>query len=1432
MNNRCFPPVTGLYDPTHERDACGIGLVADLNNHASSRRVVELAIGALERLSHRGASGGDPDTGDGAGILTAIPHAFFAGVLPETLPGPGRYAVAMIFGRRHPGMEILLREEGLSLAAWREVPTRPEAIGRAARESRPEIHQAFVTAGNLEPGAFDRALFIARRRIEKQCGILFCSFSRTSIVYKGLLQAAQLARFYPDLADPAFTSPLALVHQRYSTNTFPAWHLAHPFRYLAHNGEINTIKGNLNHLHAREPLFDSPLFGPKLRDCLPLMDGGESDSAALDRMAELLALAGRSLPHAMLMLMPQAWGPKYYMGNDVRAFFEYHSGLMEPWDGPAAVAFSDGITAGALLDRNGLRPARYTLTRDNLFILASEAGVVDVPAAETARRGRLRPGEMIWCNLPNHRLVFDREIKETLARAKPYRRWLEENRATLRARPEAEPKPRDLHTDLWRFHWSREDLERIVAPMSETGHEPIGSMGNDAALAVLSPQKPLLYTFFKQLFAQVTNPPIDPIREALVMSLRTTIGNPGNILAETPAHARLVTLPRPTLTDSDLRGLGGTTLPLAWSHDLERELNELALSAVSHVRHGERILILSDRDLPEGALPIPALAAAGAVNRALVEHGLRPSAGIIVQSGEVREVMHVALLLGFGATAVHPWLALACVENPENYLRAIDRGLLKIMSKMGISTLRSYRGAQIFEAVGLDQTVIDACFPGTASRMGGLTFPVIAEAIRSRLASPPGPLLRSGGDYAFRHDGENHLWSPRTLALFRQAVQEGDPEKYRAYADLINKQGRAACTLRSLFGFRSAGRVPIEAVESVDSILTHFVSGAMSLGSLSPEAHEAIAIAMNRLGAMSNCGEGGEDPAREGNRASAIRQVASGRFGVTVSYLAGAKELQIKMAQGAKPGEGGQLPGHKVDAGIARVRHSTPGVTLISPPPHHDIYSIEDLAQLISDLRSANPSARISVKLVSEAGIGAVAAGVAKAAADLILVSGHDGGTGASPLSSIKHAGLPWEIGLAETQQTLVLNNLRGRVKLQVDGQLKTGRDVVIGALLGAEEFGFATTLLVCLGCVMMRKCHDNTCPAGIATQDPDLRRCFKGKPRYIENFLRFLAEEVRELLAELGLRSLKEAVGRADLLDTGPALAFFRDRNLDFSRIFTRPAGGPEAFQAAPPREPDYDSLHILPKLGAALRTGEPAVLNLLIGNTGRSCGAALSGEIARRFGPKGLPEGTIDINLTGCAGQSFGAFLAPGVTLTLTGEANDFVGKGLSGGTLVVKAPEGVPFDPAENVIAGNVVGYGATSGRVFLGGQAGERFAIRNSGMTLVLEGGGDHGCEYMTGGRVVALGEVGVNFGAGMSGGIAYVYDRRGDFDLRCNLATVELESVPAGSGSEAELLDLIGEHACLTGSLRARGILANWREERARFVKIFPIEYKRMLQRKD
>lgn len=1469
MNNddrQRFPVADqGLYSFQNEHDACGVGLVANINNIASHEIVVK-GTTVLKRLMHRGAAGGDPETGDGAGLLMSMPDDFFRKEIPN-LPPRGRYGVAMVFGNRglEDGIIRIVEQEGGKVFLVRDVPCDATKIGRAARETCPLIRQYFVQpAPEWDQGKFERKLYVMRRLIEKnEPEAYVCSMSSRSIVYKGLLLATQLENFYLDLRDPEFKSPLCLVHQRYSTNTFPTWNLAHPFRYLAHNGEINTLRGNRNALKAREPFLASDLFGDDMKKLLPLISDGQSDSASLDNMFELLTASGRDLCHAMLMLIPQAWGKKYYMGTDVRAFFEYHSALMEPWDGPATVAFSDGVNAGAILDRNGLRPARYTLCDDGTFVLASETGVLDLENAHVVRKGRLKPGEIIYLDLENHRILDDAEIKSRAARRRPYRRWVKENRLDVSGLFQ-EITPAELSDDILLkqkfFGYSREDIEILIRPMAESGKEPVGSMGNDAALAVLSEKPQLLFNYFKQLFAQVTNPPIDPIREELVMSLMTYIGNQGNILSEGPEYARLVKLTRPVLTDDELNrirnldaeGFSTKTLSIGFPADGDGEallhaISNLERAAVSAVRDdAAKILILSDRNLGPNEAAIPSLLATSAVNRALTAAGLRPETGLIVESGEVREVMHFALLIGYGATAINPYLALQTVSDlcatgklavspviaAGNYIRAVDKGLLKIMSKMGISTLRSYRSGQIFEAIGLNSKLIDVFFPGTASRIGGIGFDEIAGEANARAKAAResvSPLLPDGGVYKFRKNGEQHLWTPDSLAAFRQAVQTGDYARFKDYSRMIDDQAHHLCTLRGLFEFADTTPIPIDEVESVESIIRRFVTGAMSLGSISPEAHEAIAVAMNSLGAMSNSGEGGENAERFGtNKCSAIKQVASGRFGVTIHYLRNARDIQIKMAQGAKPGEGGQLPGHKVNEFVAKIRHSTPGVTLISPPPHHDIYSIEDLAQLIFDLRCANPSARVSVKLVSEVGVGTVAAGVAKAHADVVLIAGHDGGTGASPLTSIKHAGLPWELGLVETQQTLVLNRLRDRIKIQVDGQMKTGRDVVVAALLGAEEFGFATTVLVCLGCVMMRQCHSNTCPVGVATQDPELRKRFAGKPEYVVNFMRFIAQETRELLARLGLRSLDEACGRSDLLRVNKAIDFYKSRNLDFSRIFHTVTGPALHFNADAQHEPleNFDRREIFPHVKL---DGTPQTLESAVRNTDRTVGAELSGQVVELYGEQGLPEDTVQISLQGVAGQSFGAFLAPGVTLRLEGEANDFVGKGISGGKIVVKTPRDAKFAAEENVIAGNVIGYGGTSGKIFLNGLAGERFAIRNSGVTLVAEGIGDHGCEYMTGGRVVILGRVGVNFAAGMTGGVAYVYDERGHFDLSCNMDSVDLESVEPGSEDEAELKAIIEAHRAETGSAKAGRILDDWINMRPKFVKIMPVEYRRALK---
>ncbi len=1513
----------GLYRSEYEHDACGVGMVANLSGEAS-HDIVEKGMTILKRLMHRGATGNDPETGDGAGLLMKIPRGFFNKILAAKnakVAEPGEsFGIAMIFGAEgeEKTIETVVKDEGCKVLAWRDVPINPDAIGHDARTVLPRIRQLFIATKNTEntkdmeykelcdlcdrcgknpEASFERRLYIVRRQIEKATKSTYvCSCSSRTIVYKGLLLATQIERFYPDLSDPDFVSPFAIVHQRYSTNTFPSWELAHPFRAIAHNGEINALKGNLNALAAREASLASDLFGDELKKLLPVVHGGQSDSASLDNAFELLVAAGRDAPHAMLMLIPQAWGAKYHMGHDVRAFYEYHSALMEPWDGPAAVAFTDGIGLGATLDRNGLRPARWTLTKDGLFVLASETGVLDIPSEAVARHGRLKPGSILWLDLERHRLMEDAEVKTTYARRRPYRRWVKEKHIPVTGLfTEIVPSKVDgsLLNDQLRFGWTREDIDLVIRPMAETGHEPVGAMGNDAALASLSKKPRTLFDYFHQLFAQVTNPPIDPIREELVMSIMTYIGNQGNILAETPEHARLVKMTRPVLTDDEIARLRNIpdfpakTLSLAFDGGLKAALDALAANALDAAKSGAKILILSDKakDARQGTSDgmsrlasdvsrptIPSLLAVAAINKALSEAGLRPSVGIVVESGEVREVHHFAVLLGFGATAINPYLALETVAEigkddmvkaAANYVTAVCKGLMKIMSKMGISTLRSYRSARIFEAIGLGPKIMREYFGGVTSPVGGLELEDIENIVargswlaaragenhesRTTNHEPRTTTLPPGGEYRLRKEGEEHIWSPQRLVDFRESVRHNDFARFKRYTDSIDNE--SGVTLRSQLEFKVEGRetrdveatrptstvsrqgIPLEEVESVDSIVKRFVGGAMSLGSLSPEAHETIALALNGMGLMSNSGEGGENPERFGtDKNSAIKQVASGRFGVTIEYLRSAKDLQIKLAQGAKPGEGGQLPAHKVNEFVARLRHAKPGTTLISPPPHHDIYSIEDLAQLIYDLQCANPEARVSVKLVSEAGVGTIAAGVAKAHADVVVISGFDGGTGAAPLTSMKHAGLPWEPGLAEAHQTLIKNNLRGRVKLQVDGQLRTGRDIVIGALLGADEFAFGTSMLVSLGCVQCRNCNLNCCPVGIATQKEELRCKFAGKPEHLQTYFRFLAEEVREHLAALGLRSLAEARGRADLLVAKEGSRF------DFSAILS-PMSVAECRMSRNNRQPtidNYDFRELIP----AVEKGE-TVLDRKIANCDRSVGAALSGHLAAmalKHEPRVTShEPRITVNFTGVAGQSFGAFLARGVTFNLRGEANDYIGKSLSGGVITI-APQPIveklgveklessnsaTFQPEDNVVAGNVIAYGATSGSIFVNGQAGERFGIRNSGATLVVEGVGDHGCEYMTGGKVLVLGPTGVNFGAGMTGGVAYVLDETGDFDLRCNLDSIDLAGVKSGTDDERELLELIREHLARTASPLAERIVADWPAYRPKFVKVVP-----------
>jgi glutamate synthase domain-containing protein 2/glutamate synthase domain-containing protein 1/glutamate synthase domain-containing protein 3 len=1496
LNAAGDPAAEGLYDPLYERDSCGVGFVAALDAVPRMNLVTD-AIRVLINLEHRGAVGGDKSTGDGAGLLLGMPDVFLRRECQKAgmaLPMVGEYGVAMLFLPSDPQVADSCRRvceqvcalEGVRGLGWRQVPVRPEGLGDFARLTMPAFAQFFVERGSLDTAAFERKLVIIRRTAERQIAqwkdvdasqFYVASFSALTLVYKGMLTGTQLKSFFPDLTDPDFTSAFAIVHQRYSTNTLPNWKLAQPFRLLAHNGEINTLRGNANRMRARQAVLKSKLLGDDLRKFFPVIDETGSDSAQVDNVLELLTAAGRSLPHAAMMMVPEAWGAKFHMSEDKRAFYEYHSAMMEPWDGPAALVFTDGRYIGAVLDRNGLRPARYTLTADGLIVLASETGVLDLAPADVRYCGRLQPGRMLLLDLEQHRIVPDREIKAAISRRKPYRHWVKDNRIELRGlgMPSEVPAapPDELRAKQQAFGYSEEELKMLIGPMAAQGQEAVGSMGNDVPLAVLSKTPQLLFAYFKQLFAQVTNPPIDPLREELVMSLMSYIGHERNLLEETPEHCRMLKLHHPVLTPEDMVRLRGTDnpdirpvdLPMLFPRGsggvgLRQALDELFARAAAAIRDGAVLLLLTDRGMDREHAPIPALLAASGLHHFLIREGLRTQAGIIVESGEVREVIHVAMAIAFGANAVCPHVALSTVRalaeqgllSPavtpnaavDHYIAAVKKGLLKTLSRMGISTIRSFLGSQIFEAVGLGPALIERYFTGTASRVGGIDLDDLATETQRRhevafpAAGGPAPALPIGGNYHTRQGGERHLWTPAVISALQQAVRRDDYRLFQEYCRGINDQSSQRITLRSLTRFTAGAPVPIDEVEAVDRIVPRFVVSAMSFGSISKEAHEAIAIAMNHLGARSNSGEGGEDPARYrhvngDNKMSRVKQVASGRFGVTLEYLTHADELQIKMAQGAKPGEGGQLPGHKVSADIARVRHTTPGVTLISPPPHHDIYSIEDLAQLIYDLKCVNPTARVSVKLVSEVGVGTIAAGVAKARADMVLIAGHDGGTGASPLTAIKHAGLPWELGLAETQQALRLNGLRDKIRIQVDGQLRTGRDLAIAALLGAEEFGFATVALVSLGCVMMRKCHSNTCPVGVATQDPRLRARFCGRPEHVERFFRFLAQDFREVMAELGFRSVDEMIGHSERLAFEPAADHPKTAHLDFSRLLRRP----DRPDQLPLRCLRPDALEpvacfddeLIGKCRKAIDGKGTVSLKLPIRNTQRTVGARLSQEVARRHGPRGLADGTIDLTFVGSAGQSFGAFLAPGLALTVLGDVNDYLAKGMSGGRIVVRPNPASGFSAHESIIAGNVILYGATAGEVFLSGQAGERFAVRNSGATAVVEGVGDHGCEYMTGGTVVVLGGTGNNFAAGMSGGIAYVYDESGLFDTRCNLDMVDLESV--WSWEDQDVLNrLLTRHVELTGSERAKDILNSWENRLPYFVKVFPIDYRKALER--
>jgi glutamate synthase domain-containing protein 2/glutamate synthase domain-containing protein 1/glutamate synthase domain-containing protein 3 len=1484
------PKADGLYDPRYEHDACGVALVARLDN-VPVHEVVEKGLQAVENLEHRGATGADGRTGDGAGMLLQMPHAFFRANVDFELPEPGRYGVAVCFlpqdpkrrGKLEALLELNARIEGQVFLGWRDVPVNLDHVGETANATRPVMRQAIVEAGPGFQGdqdAFERKLYVIRRICELAAGpdLYIASFSSRTIVYKGMLVPDQVRGFFPDLTDEHMKSALALVHSRFSTNTFPSWPLAHPYRVIAHNGEINTLMGNVNWMRARESQLSSRLFGLDLQKIMPIVAPGNSDTATFDNVLELLMLAGRSLPHAVMMMIPEAYADRDDLPDHLKGFYAFHSCLMEPWDGPAAVAFTDGSVVGATLDRNGLRPGRWVETHDGLVILGSEAGLLPIKTEDVKRLGRLQPGKLFLVDLERHRIVEDEEVKRGVSTRQPYGEWYEQNTVHFDDLAEAHTTMTGLQPTRLRqlaFGFTQEDERVLIAPMAATGAEPIGSMGNDNALAVLSDKRPPLFNYFKQLFAQVTNPPIDPIRESIVMSLGTGIGGERNLLAETPEHAHKLILDQPILRNHELETLRivhdeifrAHTLDITWpisdgADGMRKALAKIQDDAHDAVADGVSVLILSDRQVGPKRAGIPSLLAIAAVHEHLVREGTRLRTGLVLESGEPREVHHMATLIGYGCGAINPYLLFDTVGDmvaggripgidnvdtaEKNIVKAIGKGLLKTISKMGISTIQSYCGAQIFEAVGLEKALIDRHFTGTASRIGGIGIDVLAKETLDRHASAypvdHEALLPVGGVYAWRREGEYHQWNPETIAMLQHSVRTSNGDgaaKYKEYADLVNDDASRRATLRGLMQFKTGAVEPIDIdeVEPASEIVKRFATGAMSLGSISRESHETLAIAMNRLGGKSNTGEGGEDPVRftpdpNGDlRRSAIKQVASGRFGVTIHYLVNSDQLQIKMAQGAKPGEGGQLPGHKVDAYIGGVRHTTPGVGLISPPPHHDIYSIEDLKQLIYDLRCANPRGQVSVKLVSEVGVGTVAAGVAKANADHVLIAGHDGGTGASPLSSIQAAGVPWEIGLAETQQTLLLNDLRSRIIVQTDGQLKTGRDVVIAAMLGADEMGFSTAPLIAAGCIMMRACHLNTCPVGIATQDPILRKRFKGTPEHVVNYFFFVAEETREIMASLGIRTMDELIGRSDLLEADGAIEHWKARGVDLSNILKQldlPEGTP-LHRIRPPDPVLEDALDwdLVEAARAAIDDGEPVEIEREIRNVNRCVGGILSSTIAAKHGDKGLPDGSIKVEFRGSAGQSFGGWLAAGVEFTLHGDANDYTGKGLSGGTLAVMPPDGAGYVAEENVLIGNTVLYGATSGKAFFRGLAGERFCVRNSGASAVIEGVGDHGCEYMTGGRVVVLGPTGRNFAAGMSGGLAFVLDEEGMFAGRCNPEMVN-QIEPLDEGDEIEVRALVAEHLERTASPVAQRVLDEWDALREHFVKIYPTDYKRVL----
>ena len=1499
MTQNGFPEKQGLYDPVQEHDACGVGFVANISGQ-KSHAIIRMGLEVLVNLTHRGAVGADPLTGDGAGLLMQLPDAFLrmeCQRLRIDLPPEGSYGVGMIFLPKDPQLQVsyqrhveqMIAEEGQLLLGWRPVPISPDAqIGYTTKASEPAIFQVFVGQRQKPEDAdelwLERKLFVIRRRIENAVlgygmedvkAFHIASMSSRTLLYKGMFLAEQVSAYYPDLSEPTVISAFAMVHQRYSTNTFPTWDLAQPFRMICHNGEINTLRGNINWMNARRSVLASPLFGESIKKLFPIVPEGISDSASFDRALEFLVLSGRSLPHAMMMMIPEAWENHQHMEPERKAFYQYHGSIMEPWDGPAAVAFADGRYIGATLDRNGLRPARYLVTKGGLCVMASEAGTVTFPPEEELYSGRLQPGRMFVIDLQQGRIIDDAEIKADIVARQPYQQWLDHNLLPIdRLAPGTDaPEERvSLRTREHVFGYSEEDLSLILAPMAQTGQEPTGSMGNDSALPVLSDRPVLLFNYFKQLFAQVTNPPIDPIREELVMSLFTQLGPTGNLLEESPEHVRRIWLPQPILTNGDLEKiraiahapLKAKTFSMLYDVEagpagLKDAMVRLCSDVSESLEEGVGLIILSDRGVNAQRVPLPSLLATSGVHHHMIRSGTRHRASILVETGEAREVSHFALLVGYGAGAINPYQAfdsltelthqnlLSEVMTPQKavtqYIKAINKGMLKIFSKMGISTLRSYCGAQIFEAVGLDHQVVERYFTGTVSRIEGVNLETIAkEGLRRHRRAFAGYVgqdgLDVGGEYKFRRGGERHMWTPHTIATLQRATRENDYALFKTFSRAIDDQSKALCTLRGLFRLKKLPTpLSLDEVEPASEIVKRFVTGAMSFGSISKEAHETLAIAMNRLGGQSNTGEGGEDPARfrprpNGDFArSSIKQVASGRFGVTSHYLVNANEMQIKIAQGAKPGEGGQLPGHKVNGVIAKIRNTTPGVTLISPPPHHDIYSIEDLAQLIFDLKNVNPKGRVSVKLVAEVGVGTVAAGVAKGHADMILISGGDGGTGASPISSIKHAGAPWELGLAETQQTLVLNDLRGRVRLQTDGQLRTGRDVVIAALLGAEEFGFSTAPLVVEGCVMMRKCHLGTCPVGVATQELALRKNFTGQPQHVVNYFYFIANEVREWMASIGFRRMDDMIGHVECIRVEQAVDHWKAQGLDFSAILRKPdVPANIATRCVQKQDHGIDTVLDLKLMDLAERAfdnKQSIEIRLPIRNTDRTVGAMLGGEISKRFGAEGLPEETIVCHFEGVAGQSFGAFNVNGVSLNLRGSANDYVGKGMSGGRIVVRPHAKATLVAEENIIVGNTLLYGATGGEAYFCGMAGERFAVRNSGAQAVVEGVGDHGCEYMTGGVVVVLGPTGRNFAAGMSGGVAFVYDRARQFSSLCNPAMVELQNLD-GAEDRAVLWALLKKHLEYTKSKVASSILADWEASLANFVKVMPLEYKRVL----